>query len=178
MQDWIQIFDVTSYHVGQRQLLSGGIAAWEQSHVRKTIWLKLFPGLLFNQFISKPLLHTAPNVVYRWRKVLEKINFCCDYWDKQIQWGWNFFSDVILLLVTTLSKFQFLWEFLVILQNLLIRYVWNPCDQSADMVRIENFSWHYQIDVGFAIHEAARIKHEAIQYFFYSILRLSNFAEF
>ena len=32
---------------------SQGIAAWEQRHTRKTIWLKIFPNLLFHQFICK-----------------------------------------------------------------------------------------------------------------------------
>ena len=34
-------------------VFSGGIAAWEQRHTRKTIRLKIFPNLLFYQFISK-----------------------------------------------------------------------------------------------------------------------------
>ena len=42
---------------------------------------------------------------------------------------------VVLLLVITLGKFQvFLWQFSLILQHLLIRYVWNHCDQAEDMV--------------------------------------------
>ena len=41
------------------------------------------------------------------------------------------------------------------------------CDQAADMVRIEPFSWHYHMDLGFAVNEAALLKHEAIQYSFY-----------
>ena len=41
-------------------------------------------------------------------------------------------------------------------------------DQAADMVLVEAFSWHYHIDLGFAIHEAALLNHEAIQNFFYS----------
>ena len=34
-------------------VFSGGIAAWERRHTRKTIRLKIFPNLLFYQFISK-----------------------------------------------------------------------------------------------------------------------------
>ena len=45
------------------------------------------------------------------------------------------------------------------------------------MVRLEPPSWHYHMDLGFAIHEAALLKYEAIQ-FSISILRLFNLAEF
>ena len=48
-----------------------------------------------------------------------------------------------------------------------MRYVWNHCDQAADMVRIEPVSWHYRMDLGFAIHKAALLQHVAIQYYFY-----------
>ena len=34
-------------------VFSGGIAAWEQRRIRKTIQLKIFPYLLFRQYISK-----------------------------------------------------------------------------------------------------------------------------
>ena len=46
-------------------------------------------------------------------------------------------------------------------------HVWNHCAQAADMVQIEPFSWRYNMDLGFAIHKAALLKHEAIQYLFY-----------
>ena len=52
---------------------SGGIAAWEQSHMRKTIQLKIFPSLLFYQFISKPFASHSIYVIYQWPTVLEKI---------------------------------------------------------------------------------------------------------
>ena len=42
---------------------------------------------------------------------------------------------VVLLLMTTLSKFQF----------------WNHCDQAADMLQIDPSSRHYHMDLGFAI---------------------------
>ena len=67
------------------------------------------------------------------------------------------------LLVTTLGKFQFFVTILLILQHLLMRYIWNHCHQAADMVQIEPPSWHYHMDLGFAIHKADLLKHEAIQ---------------
>ena len=42
-------------------------------------------------------------------------------------------------------------------------YVWGHCHQAADIMRIEPPSWHYPMDLGFAIHEATLLKHEAIQ---------------
>ena len=72
---------------------------------------------------------------------------------------------VVLLLVTTLRKF--LWQLSLILQHPLMRYVWNHCDQAADMVRIAPFCWCYHMDLGFAIHKAALLKLEAALYFFY-----------
>ena len=43
------------------------------------------------------------------------------------------------------------------------RYIWNHRHQAADIMRVEPPSWHYHMDLGFAIHEAALLKHEAIQ---------------
>ena len=54
-------------------VFSGGITAWEQRHTRKTIWLKIFPNLLFYQFISKLFASNSTYVIYRWLNVLEKI---------------------------------------------------------------------------------------------------------
>ena len=54
-------------------VLPMSITAWEQKHTRKTIWLKIFPNLLYYQFISKLLLYPAPYVIYQWRNVHEKI---------------------------------------------------------------------------------------------------------
>ena len=48
-----------------------------------------------------------------------------------------------------------------------MRYVWNHCDQAADMVQIAPFCWDYQMDLSFATHETALLKPEAVQYFFY-----------
>ena len=58
------------------------------------------------------------------------------------------------------ESFKFLWQFLLILQHLLMRYVWNHCDQAADMVWIAPFCWDYQMDLSFAIHKAALLKLE------------------
>ena len=54
-------------------------------------------------------------------------------------------------------------HFLLILQHLLMRYVWNHCHQAADMVQIGPPSWDYYMDIGFAIHKAALLKHQAVQ---------------
>ena len=40
------------------------------------------------------------------------------------------------------------------------------CDSAVDMVQKDPFSWHYHMDLGFAIHEAALLKQEATQCFF------------
>ena len=70
---------------------------------------------------------------------------------------------IVLLLETTLGKFQF---FVTICAHFALPI--DACmfgtiyDQAADMIRIEPFSWHYHMDLGFAIHEAALFKHEAI----------------
>ena len=75
---------------------------------------------------------------------------------------------VVLLLVTTLGKCQIFVTFLLILQHLLMRYVWNYCDQAVvDMAWKALFCWDYQMDLSFAIHEAALLKFEAVQILFY-----------
>ena len=48
-----------------------------------------------------------------------------------------------------------------------MKYVWNHCDQAADMMRKAPFCRDYHMDLSFAIHEAAMLKPEAAQYFFY-----------
>ena len=68
----------------------------------------------------------------------------------------NFFQGyVVLLLVTTIGKFQ--------LQHLLMRYVLNHCHQAADVVWKAPFCWDNLMD------EAALLKLEAIQILFYLI---------
>ena len=79
-------------------VFSSGIAAWEQRHTWKTIWLKIFPNLLFHQFISKlfasrsTLCHLSmtqrswENLDY----IKFKANFRCVYWGKQITEAKNF----------------------------------------------------------------------------------------
>ena len=77
-----------------------------------------------------------------------------------------------LLLVTTLhhtTRFKFLWQFLFILQHLLMMYIWNHCDQAADMVWNVPFCWDYQMDISFAIYEAVLLKLEADQILFYVV---------
>ena len=46
------------------------------------------------------------------------------------------------------------------------------------MVRIAPLRWDYQMDLSFAIHEAAPLKPEAVQYFFYLDSATFQFAEF
>ena len=67
---------------------------------------------------------------------------------------------------------------LLFLQCLTMGYVWNHCEQAADMVRIEPVSCHYRMDLGFAIHVAALLHHEAIQYYFYFSTATFQFPEF
>ena len=55
-----------------------------------------------------------------------------------------------------------MWQFLRILQHLLMRYVLNLCDQTADMVWKAPFCWGYQMDFSFAKHEAALLNFEAL----------------
>ena len=55
-----------------------------------------------------------------------------------------------------------------------MRYVWNHWDQAANMVRIAPLCWDYQMDLSFAIHKAALIKPEAVQYFFIWIIGYSE----
>ena len=74
---------------------------------------------------------------------------------------------VVLWLETTLSKIQF---FVTIFahsatptKELQYSMSGTICDQYTDMVRIEPYSWHYRMNLSFAIHEAALLKHETIQ---------------
>ena len=83
---------------------------------------------------------------------------------------------VVLLLVTTLTKFLFfVWQFLLIQQHLFMRYFWNHCHQAADMVWKAPFCWDNLMDLGFAIHEAALLKLEAVQILFYLAFISSRF---
>ena len=60
-----------------------------------------------------------------------------------------------------------LWQFLLILQPLLMRYVCNHCHLAGDMVWKAPFCWDNLMVLGFAIHEAALLKLEAVQILFY-----------
>ena len=98
-------------------VFSGCIAAWELRHTRKTIRLKILPNLLFYQFMSKlfasrsTLCHLSmtqrhwENVDYiKFRSTFAvsiEVSKLSDA--KSFSLGWC----VVLLLVTTLSKFQF-----------------------------------------------------------------------
>ena len=95
---------------------SGGITEWELSHKRITTRLKIFPSLLFYQFINIPFASHLS--IYLWPNNLEKIlNTSCfrstfavtiavkNTMRQKISQGY-----FVLLLVTTLSKFQILWQ--------------------------------------------------------------------
>ena len=72
-------------------------------------------------------------------------------------------ANVVLLLVTTISKFQIFCHNLCSFRNTLMSYVCNDCDQAADMVRIAPVCWAYEADFSLAIHEAVLLKLEAVQ---------------
>ena len=55
-------------------VFSGGIAAWEQSHMRKRFRSKYFLDYCFNSLSLNHLLCTAPYVIYQWPNVLGKIS--------------------------------------------------------------------------------------------------------
>ena len=148
-------------------------------------------------FISKPLLHTAIYVVYQCRNVLEKIlttsSFRSTFPVTTEVNNYNQTKSITVICCTVVREwphsesFKFLWQFLLILQHLLMRYVWNHCDQAAVMVWIIPFCWDYQIDLSFGIREAAQISNSAKferngvkikQYCFILTPFLSNFAEF
>ena len=59
-----------------------------------------------------------------------------------------------------------------------MRYVWNHCDQAEGMVRLAPLRWDYQMDLSFAIHEAALLKPEAVLFYFYLGSATFQFAEF
>ena len=109
-----------SYHVAQRYVnwyFLGGIAAWEQSHMRKQFGTEYFLAWCFINWLVNHSLHTSPYVIYWWRNVLEKLSSTSNFRSiyavtielgKQIQWSQKFIQGYVsLLLVTTLSKFQF-----------------------------------------------------------------------
>ena len=52
---------------------------------------------------------------------------------------------------------------MLISQHILMSYVWNHCDQAADMVRIAPVCWAYKADFSLAIHEAVLLKLEAVE---------------
>ena len=153
-------------------VFSGDIAACGQRHIRKTIWLKILPNLLFYQFISKLFASPCSTLCHLWMTQRSWENLDCIKFRSTFAVSIEVskfseaksFSGICCNVVGDHThKFQFFWHFLLILEHVLMRYVWNHCHQAADMVQIEPPSWHYHIDLGFAIHEAAPLKHEAIQ---------------
>ena len=83
-------------------------------------------------------------------------------------------TNVVLLLVTTLSKFQIFATIIAHFSTHIMRYAWDHCEQAEDMVRIAPFCWGYQMYLSFAIHEAV----QAVQYFFHLSSSTFHFAEF
>ena len=50
---------------------------------------------------------------------------------------------------------------------ILLRHVWNHCDQAVDIVWKAPFCWDCRMSVSFAIHKAALLKLETVQILFY-----------
>ena len=76
---------------------------------------------------------------------------------------------VLLLLVTTLSRFQVFAtvfaHFATPINEVCLEPLWPSCGYGA--MRIAPFCWDYQMDISFAIQVAALLKPEAVQHFFY-----------
>ena len=73
MQDLILIFDITSYHVAQRNVNWHILGVLQ--HENKDTWekqngSKYFLTYCFINLLVDYLLHTAPYVIYRWRNIL------------------------------------------------------------------------------------------------------------
>ena len=75
--------------------------------MRKTIWLKILPNILFNQFIT---LRAARYAIYRCRNVLEKISTTSNFRSTfavtiEVNNEVKYLSGIRF---TTISKFHFL----------------------------------------------------------------------
>ena len=94
-------------------VFSRGIAAWEQRYIRKTILLKIFPNLLLYQFICK-LFASSSTLCHlsmaqcSWENLdytKFRSTFAVSIEVSKFSKAKNFSGYVVLLLVTTLSKF-------------------------------------------------------------------------